>query len=289
MSTITEERHAPVGREGHAALEFAREAGGRSYLARNYAAYPFHLTRPLYFDPAWPELPTLVLQSASGGLFQGDRLSLDITLQASAAAHVTSQSATKVHGMERDHAIQETTLTLGPGAYLELLIDPAILFPDCHSETRTSLTLGPGAVAVIGDSFLWHDPKSSGRPRFAFYQAEFKAQAEAGGLLVLDRYRIARPAEDAATQAFWSAYKAQGSLYVIAREADPDALCAGLRAGLRNLTGCYGGVSALPNQAGAYVRLLAPDGQSLRAALDASWRAARRLITGREALLSWRK
>ncbi len=276
-------------RQGRAEFRFERRDGERTHLARNYAAYPFHVTRPLYFDAGWPELPTLVLQSASGGLFQGDRLSLEVSVGEGAAAHVTTQSATKVHSMERGHARQVTRLEVEAGAHLELIADATILFPDCHVETTTTLALGEGASAIIADSFLWHDPKAGGAPTFALMAASVEASDDKGHLLVLDRYRIARPATDEATRAFWLDYKAQGALYALAPKRDVGALVESLRAALQGIEGCYAAVSALPNDAGAYVRALASEGSVIRTDQERAGRAARGAITGRAAQVSWRK
>jgi urease accessory protein len=276
-------------RQGEARLRFERREGERTHLASNYAAYPFHLTRPLYFDAGWPALPTVLLQSASGGLFQGDRLILEVSVGACAAAHVTTQSATKVHSMERDRAVQATRLVVEAGGHLELLADAGILFPDSHVETTTTLALGEGASAILAESFLWHDPKGGDAPRFALMAATVEASGADGRLLMLDRYRIGRPKDDEASRAFWRASKAQGSLYAFGKPAGGEPLVDGLRAALAGLDGAYAGVSALPNEAGAYVRVLAADGSVVRAAQERAWRAARRLLTGKDARVSWQK
>ncbi len=276
-------------RQGRAEFRFERREGERTHLARNYAAYPFHVTRPLYFDAGWPELPTLVLQSASGGLFQGDRLSLAISVGEGAAAQITTQSATKVHSMERGHAAQATRLEVEAGGHLELIADATILFPDCHVETTTTLSLAEGASAIIADSFLWHDPKAGGAPNFTLMAASVEARDDRERLLVLDRYRITRPDDDAATRAFWSDYKAQGTLYAVAPSTDSAALVESLRAALQGIDGCYAAVSALPNDAGAYVRALAPEGNTIRMVQERAWRASRLALTGRAAQISWRK
>lgn len=287
LATPAESTQAP--RQGRAEFRFERREGERTHLARNYAAYPFHVTRPLYFDAGWPDLPTLLLQSASGGLFQGDRLSLDISVGEGAAAQITTQSATKVHSMERGHAVQATRLEVEAGGHLELIADATILFPDCHVETTTVLTLADGASAIIADSFLWHDPKAGGAPNFALMAASVEARDDRERLLVLDRYRIARPAADAATRAFWSDYKAQGTLYAFASSGDIATLIESLRGALEGIDHCYAAVSALPNEAGAYVRALAPEGSVIRAVQERAWRAARLALTGRAAQISWRK
>lgn len=275
-------------REGRAELRFAHD-GWRTHLARNYATYPFHVTRPLYFDSGWPELPTVVLQSASGGLFQGDRLTLDIAVEEGAFAQVTTQSATKVHSMERDRAMQETRLTIGAGAHLELIADATILFPASHVETMTLVELAPGASAILAEGFLWHDPKGGDAPTFARMASTVEARDERGRLLARDRYRIEEPASDASTLAEWRAMKAQGTLYAFGVAKDGGSLVSGLRAALGVVEGAYLGVSALPNEAGALVRVLAPEGNIMRGAQATAWRAARRLLTGRDALITWRK
>ncbi len=276
-------------RQGRAEFRFERREGERTHMARNYAAYPYHVTRPLYFDAGWPELPTLLLQSASGGLFQGDRLSLEVSVGAGAAVQITTQSATKVHSMERGHAAQTTRLEVEAGGHLELIADATILFPDCHVETTTNLTLGEGASAIIADSFLWHDPKAGGAPNFALMAAAVEARDDKGRLLMLDRYRVARPESDEKTRVFWADHKAQGSLYAIAPSTDNAALIEALRAALVGVDDCYAAVSALPNGAGAYVRALASEGNTIRNIQERAWRAARLAITGRAAQISWRK
>jgi urease accessory protein len=277
-------------RAGRVALRFEQGEGERTHLARNFASYPFHLTRPLYFDAAWPGLPTVVLQSASGGLFQGDRLGIEVAVGAGAAAQVTTQSATKVHSMERDRAVQETLLGVAAGGHLEFIADTTILFPDSRVESALTLHLAEGASAILADGFLWHDPKGGGAPGFALMAASVAAHDATGRLVVLDRYRIERPAHDDATVTAWRAARAQGTLYAFGQAvAGATSLVEGLRAALGEVEGGYLGVSALPNQAGAVLRVLAPEGNVVREVQARAWRAARRLLTGREARITWRK
>ena len=68
---------APVGRRVQASLVFAR-GGGTTVLSRQVVPYPFHITRAFRMHPESPDLATLYLQSASGGLYAADHLTLDI-------------------------------------------------------------------------------------------------------------------------------------------------------------------------------------------------------------------
>jgi urease accessory protein len=256
---------------------------------RNYAAYPFHVTRPFYFDAGWPELPTLLLQSVSGGLFQGDRLRLEVSVGEGAAAHLATQAATKIHSMRHEGAVQAIQLDVEEGGYLEFLADAAILFPGSRLESTTTVTLGPRAVAIVAESFVWHDPTGDPEPRFAELAGSIEAVDANGRLLALDRYRAERPNVNAASRAFWRQNRAHGALYVLAPNRDPNAIVLSLRTALDGAGGCYAAVSTLPNGAGAYIRAVAADSGAMRTAQETAWRAARAAITGRATHVSWRK
>src|SRR4030081_4152773 len=85
-----------AGREAKALL-VAELAGGRTVLRRQHVGYPFHVTRLFQLDRMRPDLATLYLQSASGGLYAADRLSLDLVVGAGSALNLTTQASTVVH------------------------------------------------------------------------------------------------------------------------------------------------------------------------------------------------
>ena len=86
---------ALVGRRVQASLVFAR-GGGTTVLSRQVVPYPFHITRAFRMHPESPDLATLYLQSASGGLYAADHLTLDIAARPGARVHVTTQAGTVV-------------------------------------------------------------------------------------------------------------------------------------------------------------------------------------------------
>ena len=49
-------------------------------LRRQRVPYPFHATRTFYLDQSRPDLATLYMQSAAGGLYRGDHVALSITV-----------------------------------------------------------------------------------------------------------------------------------------------------------------------------------------------------------------
>ena len=261
-----------------AALRFARAPDGRSYIARQRVGYPFHITRPFYFDEAPAVALTLYLQSVSGGIYQGEDLRMVCSADAGSAAHVTTQAATIVHRMPAAPARQTVSLTAEDGALLEYLPDPLIMFPGARLASVLEIEASADATVIASESFAHHDPDGEDR-RFESFAAEMRIRDEGGRLLALERYALAgdRLAAGAGQIARWPA---QGSFVVAHRGPARDAILAALRAALAPTDDFYGGASALPNEAGMSVRLLARDGARLRRGLEAAWRAVRFALYG---------
>ena len=142
-------------------LTFSCDGGGRTYLDRQFASYPFHVCRPHYFPHDAPGMATLYLQFSAGGLYQEDAHDIEIAANEGACAHVTTQASTIVHSMERGGATLRTTIAVGPGCHVEAVPDALILFPDARLTTGLTVRVHESATAIVGESFLMHDPDAS--------------------------------------------------------------------------------------------------------------------------------
>lgn len=265
---------------GRAAFTFARDADGVTYLSHQFASYPFHVTRPFYLDPDMPGMATLYLQSASGGLFQDDRLQLSARFEDGAAGHLTTQAATKVHGMERGAATQSVEIHAGAGSLAEYIADPLILFPTARLVNRTHVTVAEDATVILADSFLVHDPAGAGAP-FGRLDSETVFARPDGHVLAVDRYRIDGETVAAGPPGITGGLAVQGNLFVLTSRLPADELAAVLRGTLEaEGVGLYAGASTLPGGCGAWLRVLSDDASVMRAVLDRAWTAMRERITG---------
>lgn len=256
------------------------DAEGRTYLARQHAAYPHHLTRVFYLDRAAANAATVYLQSLSGGLTQGDNVALRVSATSSAVAHVTTQAATKVHSMDRGRAVQQIELEALEASHLEYIADPTICFPRSRLVARTSLRVAADASAIIGDSYLWHDPGGMDAMAFDSLISETAIARADGRLLALDRSRLTSPRGLAGNPALLGNYRAFGTVFAVGRGTFRDDVLTAVRTVLAGLPDVYAGVSRLPAQAGLWTRILATDGASLRTAMDRTWRECHRLMLG---------
>ena len=261
-----------------AALRFARAPDGRSYIARQRVGYPFHITRPFYLDEVPAGALTLYLQSVSGGIYQGEDLVMTCAAGSGSAAYVTTQAATIVHRMPAAPARQTVALEAADGALLEYLPDPLIMFPGARLTSVLEIEAAADATVIASESFTHHDPGGEDR-RFESFEAEMRIRDEGGRLLALERYAVAGD-RLAAGRGQIAGWPAQGSFVVAHRGPACEAMLAALRSALAPTESFYGGASALPNEAGVGVRLLARDGATLRCGLEAAWRAVRLVLYG---------
>ena len=279
-SSTTEARTAPALTRGRLQATFAPDSGGKSYLARQYACYPFHLCRAQYLDPDLPEMASLYVQTSAGGIYAGDRLDVEIRTEAGARAHVTTQASSIAYRMPDGEARQRFLLSGGPGSLLEYLPDPTILFPEARLRSATTLEPAPGALIIAGDSFLPHDPDGAGRP-FAYCAGETRVVDPEGRLLSLDRFHFDGAAWKSGAAGVNGERLMQGTLVAAGDAAAPETLLEALREGLAKAPpAVYAAASALPNRCGAWARLLAADGAELTETMHALWAALRAAVTG---------
>jgi len=258
-----------------ASLHFSR-GGGRTVLARQRVPYPFHATRPFYLDRARPELATLYLQSASGGLYRGDNVALSIVADPYAAAHVTTQGSTIVHRTHERGVVQTTRIEIGEHAFAAMTPDPLVLFPGAEICCSTDITLAATGRAILIDGLTHHDPEGLDRP-FDRYNNSVVVRNAAGSVLLADRGSLtgeamSRPASPLGP------FRAVGTLFVLgdgSERCEADVLESRLAA-----CGCVAGLSKLPNGAGIGGRILAENGGVLARGLEAAFAAAFEALLG---------
>ncbi|AGB37289.1 urease accessory protein UreD [Natronococcus occultus] len=295
---------AGPGKNGLLEATFARADEGPTRLVRDRAEVPYHHTGTLDTDPA-PGLATLVAQEPTGGVAQGDRHRMRLEARSGARAHVTTQSATKVHSMDANYAHLDAALTVEAGSVLEYVPGPTIVNEDARCLQTVSVDLADGAVAIVAD-VLVPDGLSDHEPfSFDHYHSRVEARHD-DRLVCADAVDLRPAARDPRDPASVGEYGVVGSLYVLAPgdgtagdDADGDSAdgadkpvsdeSATLVASIRERLAAYEdgcepdvhtGVSALPCGAGAVVRLLGHRGADVTGALRAAWDETRLELLG---------
>lgn len=269
-----------LGKNGVFEATLAREPGGQTRLLREVTRVPYHLPGPLDIDPA-EGLTTLCLQEPTGGVAQGDRHSVDVQARERARAHVTTQSATKVHSMKANYAHLSATLEAGPDAYLEYLPGPTILNEDARCLQTLSIDVADSAVVVVSDILVpdglsGHDPFG-----FDHYRSSLEARCD-GDLVCADTVDLQPTAGRPDDPATMGEYSVLGTLYAFAPGHDETALADAVH---RRLTEpddgeVAAGVSALADGAGVSTRVLGHRSSDVVDGVERAWAGIREETLG---------
>ena len=279
---------APAGGPGKNGLleaTFAREGANPTRLIRDHVKVPYHLTGTLESDPA-PGLTTLVAQEPTGGVAQGDRHRMVIDARAGSRAHVTTQSATKVHSMGANYAHLDASLKAKAGSYLEYLPGATIINEGARCLQTIRIDLVDDACVIVGD-ILVPDGLSDHEPfSFDHYHARVKAEHD-GRLVCVDAVDL-RPSErNPKDSASVGEYGVVGSLYVFAPTSSDrtaefrlEELVEGIHDRISDREGVQAGVSTLPHEVGAVVRILGHREADVAETLRAAWNETRQQRLG---------
>ena len=250
-------------------------------------------------DPPWKVVrafhaaggSTLVhLHNVSGGVLAGDRLALDVEIEAGVAAQITTTGATRLyrHRAGAGDSEQRTTISVGPGALLEYLPDPVIPYAGSRHVQRTDIRLDKGA------SLFWWEILAPGRQaageRFAFERLRVETTVRADGRPVVKESFLLEPREKPLpSMARMHQYSYLANFYAC-QQGQPAGFWRALEDKLNEVAKqrtCPGetlwGASTLTSD-GAIVRGLSATGRSIQAALLEFWSVARPAMTGAEAV-----
>ncbi len=118
-----------------------------------------------------------VLVHPPGGVVGGDRLDIDVALEAGSHALITSPGATRFYRSAGAAAAQATAIRAEPGARLEWLPLETIAYSGCLAENGVAFELAPGAEMIGWDVTALGLPASD-RP---FVAGRFTQRIEAPG------------------------------------------------------------------------------------------------------------
>src|ERR671931_2035724 len=151
----SELKHIAVGRAGKfGALMLTLEKdkqNGKTSVKRQYSKVPLYTQRALYLEEALPSMAYMYIISPSGGILQGDRYRMEITLRNEAMAHLTTQGATRVYRMEKNFATQIVNIDVGEGCYLEYVPDQIIPYKDSRFYQIANLNVHDTATVVYSE------------------------------------------------------------------------------------------------------------------------------------------
>jgi urease accessory protein len=264
--------------DGLLRLRLASDGQGRTRLVERLQRYPLTTTAVLPLDAGPGAL--IYVQNAAGSVFGGDRLHLDVTLEAGAGLCLSTPSATRLQGDTL--SVQTARISVAEGAFFESMPDMLIPHPRAIHRQHTCIELAEGASAIVAETLA---PGRVARgERHAYQSISLRLQVSVQGHPVLHDAATFSPSEaDPALQGGLAREGYVGTLFALTRKGREEELADAVSAELVTMQGIYGGASPLASGHGAVARVLASDAPLLRQAMYLAWNAARRCLKGRSA------
>ena len=287
--------------KGLADLTFAVRHG-RTRLVRSRVHPPLAVQRALYLDTLLPDMAFVFIANPTAGIFQRDHQHIAVEVQPGAKAHVTNQSASKIHSMPDSAAYQLTNLAVAENSYVEYLPEPLIPFRGSRFRQETRITVSetgsllyseitaPGRVAR-GEAldYDWLDTRLTvSRPSRG--PGPPAGAPIYGDPIYHEAYRLEPQTNPLQTAAVLGKHDAPtlGSLLIITPNIPAPELVGELltiinsaRDGIQGVCPNLSiGATCLPADCGVGVKVIGPETQAVKSALVLLVSASRRLILG---------
>jgi len=274
-------RSGTVGKTGFLHLGFERR-GHRTILAQLERRAPFMAQRALYCDQAMPDLAWVFLITTTGCLLQGDRLALDISLASGARAHVTTQSATKVHAMDANYAAQAQTVALLDDAYLEFLPDPVIPHRNARFISDTRISLAPTSTLLLSE--IIQPGRKHHHPSECFGTTVMSLSTSAarpdGRALFTEKLLIDPQRYRMRQTGVMDSFDVFGNVILCTPKGSADRIHARVDAEVDPLRGLAFGACRLPNDAGLIFKVLGRETAQVKAKVREFWSIVRKEVIG---------
>jgi len=171
--------------KGHLDLVCSVDADGRSHLSRQSFCAPVHLSKP-----HWDEGALVVnVVNPTAGLFAGDRIRYDVTVEDRAHLLLTSPSASRAYKMHSGEAVVEQHFRVNEGGLLEVMPEYFIPQAGCRYRQHTELEVAKSGAAIFFETLA--PGRVAAGEVFDFERLDWTTLVRWDGRLVArERYRI---------------------------------------------------------------------------------------------------
>jgi urease accessory protein len=272
-----------AGKLGALTLKLEYDDERRKTIVRDlYTKVPLHAQRALYLEESLPAMAYMYIISPSGGILQGDRYRMDISLAKDALAHITTQGATRVYRMERNYATQIINIDLGPNAYFEFIPDQIIPYRNSRFYQTLRMRVHDSATMIYSEMIV--PGRVASGESFEYDICYLKAV----GLNQADKLRftdiaILEPRKRHISQlGVLSNHSVVGSVYLLCPTSVVKTIKDEINLNFSNNNDVLAGASILPYSSGMIVRLLGEGASALRTAIFEVVRITRKIILNAE-------
>jgi urease accessory protein len=279
------------GKDAYLRLGFATR-GRKSCLVDLERRAPLIVQQALYWDEAMPDLPCVYIISNAGGVLQGDRYTIEIDLAEGSQAHITTQSATKLHEMDANFAAQSQKIVLREGAYLEYLPEPVIPHKGTRFVSRTEISIAEGATLLYSEILMPGRKYYEQGELFEYdlYSSLLRAERPGGRELFAERLVGAPKQRSMRRNGVMEHFDVLATVVLLSPKESSERIFERVPAVVNREENWAAGASRLPNEAGLIYKVLGMESQPVRAKVREFWSVVREVVVGHRLMpeFAWR-
>jgi urease accessory protein len=252
----------------------------KTIIKEKFCRVPLYVQRALYLEESIPSMAYIYIISPSGGILQGDRYRIDITLKKNSYAHITTQSATRVYKMERDFATQMVNIVVDDGCYFEYIPEQVIPFRNSRFYQIVDLNVHENSTMVYSEMIVPGRVASGEVFEYDICYVKTVAKDNFDKLRFTDTFKLEPKKEDLRSFGIMENLDTVSSLYILTKREYVKDIKNEINSIFKNIVIVRGGASVLPDNRGIIVRILGNTASEVRNAIFEILKITRKKILG---------
>jgi urease accessory protein len=268
-----------AGKIGALVLKLEHDPDRQKTVAKEqYSKVPLYTQRVLYLEESLPSMAYMYIISPSGGILQGDRYRMDITLKNDAFFHLTTQGATRLYRMDKNYATQIVNITVGEGCYFEYIPDQIIPYRNSRFYQKVTLNTHDNSTMVYSEMLVPGRVGSGESFEYDICYLKTNAKNQNGELRFIDIAMLEPKKKSIRNFGVLEGFDVVGTVYILTESKYIRELNDQINSMIESLPKIYGGATILPNNSGVMIRLLGAFATDVRIVIYEVVRICRKVI-----------
>jgi urease accessory protein len=277
-STLAQLGVGKAGKLGALVLKLEQDkSNGKTSVKEQYSRVPLYTQRALYLEEALSNMAYMYIISPSGGILQGDRYRMDITLRNHAFAHITTQGATRIYRMEKNYATQIINIDVGEDCYFEYIPDQVIPYRDSRFYQEANLRVHDNSTLLYSEIITPGRVASGEHFDYDICYMKAVAKDHRGDLKFTDVAMLEPKKRDMKVFGVLSNHEVVGNMYIITKNKLQE-INSSINGALKDIPNVYAGATILPGNSGIGIRMLGNTASDVRNVIYEVVRIVRRII-----------
>jgi urease accessory protein len=251
---------------------------GKTVVKEQYSKVPLFTQRALYLEESLPSMAYMYIISPSGGILQGDRYRIDITLKNNAYAHITTQGATRIYRMEKNYATQIVNVVVDDNCYFEFIPDQIIPYRNSRFYQKVNLDIHDNATMVYAEMIVPGRVASGESFEYDICYMKALAKNQNKILRFIDVAVLEPKKRSLNILGILDKFSVIGNMYILTKTKYVTELVTDINSVLQKFSNILGGATILPHDAGVMIRILGEIAHYIRTAMYEIIKIIRRVI-----------